>query len=84
MVSGAAMIMIAVFLAFSISPLSTLRNFGVGQAIAIFIDAFIIRFVILPAAMRALGNRCWWIPKWLDRIVPGGSRPPATPLEAEA
>ncbi len=70
-ISGAAMIMISVFLAFSVSDLLAIRNLGVSQALGVFIDAFIIRFVILPAAMRALGDRCWWIPKWLDRILPG-------------
>jgi RND superfamily putative drug exporter len=72
-ISGAALIMIVVFLTFSISPLANLRNLGVSQAIGVFIDAFIIRFVILPATMRALGDRCWWIPKWLDAILPGQS-----------
>jgi RND superfamily putative drug exporter len=72
-VSGAALIMIAVFLAFSVSSLSSIRNLGVAQAIGVFIDAFVIRFVILPAAMRALGDRSWWLPSWLDRILPGSS-----------
>ena len=74
-ISGAAVIMIAVFLAFALSPLANLRNLGVSQAIGVFIDAFIIRFVLLPAIMRALGDRCWWIPGWLDRILPGQSLP---------
>jgi RND superfamily putative drug exporter len=74
-ISGAAVIMIAVFLAFAVSPLANLRNLGVSQAIGVFIDAFIIRFVLLPAIMRALGDRCWWIPGWLDRILPGQSQP---------
>jgi RND superfamily putative drug exporter len=72
-ISGAALIMIAVFLTFSLSPLMNLRNLGVSQAIGVFIDAFIIRFVILPATMRALNDRCWWIPKWLDKLLPGQS-----------
>jgi RND superfamily putative drug exporter len=76
-ISGAAMIMIAVFLAFSVSSLANLRNLGVALAIGVFIDAFVIRFVILPATMRALGDRSWWLPKWLDRILPGQSRLPA-------
>jgi RND superfamily putative drug exporter len=76
-ISGAAVIMIAVFLTFSIPPLANLRNLGISQAIGVFIDAFIIRFVILPATMRALGDRCWWIPKWLDAILPGRSLPRA-------
>jgi putative drug exporter of the RND superfamily len=75
-VTGAALIMISVFLAFAVSPLTTLRASGVALAIAVFIDAFLIRFVILPATMRALGDRCWWTPKWLDRLLPGRSAPP--------
>lgn len=74
-VTGAAMIMISVFLIFAISPLPTLRAFGVALAIAVFIDAFLIRFVIIPATMRALGERSWWIPNWLDRLLPGGAAP---------
>ena len=73
-ISGAAMVMIAVFLAFSISSLAVLRALGVGLALGVVIDAFIIRFVLFPAVMGALGDRCWWIPRWLDRIVPGGDR----------
>jgi RND superfamily putative drug exporter len=71
-VTGAALIMISVFLAFAVSPLSTLRVSGVALAIAVFIDAFLVRFVILPATMRALGDRSWWMPRWLDRLLPGG------------
>jgi len=71
-VTGAAMIMMSVFIAFSLSPLSTLRAFGVALAVAVFIDAFLIRFVVVPAVMRALGDRCWWLPRWLDRLLPGG------------
>jgi RND superfamily putative drug exporter len=74
-ITGAALIMIAVFIAFSVSSLAPMRNLGVAQAIGVFIDAFVIRFVILPAVMRALGDRCWWMPKWLDRILPGQSSP---------
>lgn len=69
-VTGAALIMIAVFLAFSVSELITLRNFGVAQAIGVFIDAFIIRLLIIPVVMAGLGKWNWWIPAWLDRILP--------------
>ena len=72
-ITGAAIIMIAVFLAFSISSFVTIRNFGVAQSIAVFIDAFLVRLVILPAVMQALGKRAWWLPKWLDRLLPGGN-----------
>jgi RND superfamily putative drug exporter len=80
-VTGAATIMIAVFLAFSVSEFITVRNFGIAQAIAIFIDAFIVRLVVIPAVMGRLGKWCWWMPAWLDRLLPGG-RLPATKTEA--
>jgi RND superfamily putative drug exporter len=77
-ITGAALIMCAVFISFAISPLAALRNLGVGLTIAIVIDALVIRFVLVPAAMRALGERSWWIPRWLDRLLPGSRRrPPA-------
>ena len=72
-VTGAAMIMIAVFLAFSLSPYMSIRNFGVAQAIGIFIDAFIVRLIVIPALMNKLGGWSWWMPGWLDRLLPGGT-----------
>lgn len=76
-VTGAALIMIAVFLAFSISEFIPFRNFGVSQALAVFIDAFIIRLIVIPAMMTWLGKWCWWMPRWLDRLLPGKSQIPA-------
>jgi RND superfamily putative drug exporter len=70
-VTGAAIIMIVVFLAFAVSPFATMRNFGVAQAIGVAIDAFMIRLIIVPAMMRALGPWAWWMPAWLDRLLPG-------------
>lgn len=72
-VTGAALIMLAVFLAFAASQFATIRNFGVAQATGVFIDAFIIRLVAIPSAMRALGAWGWWMPRWLDRVLPGRS-----------
>lgn len=72
-VTGAALIMITVFLCFSVSDFITLRNFGVGQATAVFIDAFIVRLIVVPAAMKALGQWSFWMPGWLDRLLPGGA-----------
>lgn len=74
-VTGAAVIMISVFLAFSVSEFVTIRNFGVAQAVAVALDAFLVRLIIVPAMMNWLGKWCWWMPAWLDRILPGeGSR----------
>lgn len=69
-VTGAAVIMISVFLAFSVSELIMVRNFGVAQALAVAIDAFIVRLIVVPAAMNRLGKWCWWMPSWLDRLLP--------------
>jgi RND superfamily putative drug exporter len=63
-VTGAAIIMISVFLAFSVSDFITIRNFGIGQAVAVFIDAFLVRLIVVPAMMRGLGKWCWWMPRW--------------------
>jgi putative drug exporter of the RND superfamily len=63
-VTGAAIIMISVFLAFSVSEFVTIRNFGVAQAIAVFIDAFLVRLIVVPAVMSRLGKWCWWWPRW--------------------
>jgi RND superfamily putative drug exporter len=77
-VTGAAVIMISVFLAFSVSEFMSVRNFGVAQAVAVFIDAFIVRLIVVPAMMNRLGKWCWWMPRWLDRLWPSG-RSPASP-----
>lgn len=71
-VTGAAVIMISVFLAFSVSELVTVRNFGIAQAVAVAIDAFIVRLIVVPAMMNRLGEWCWWMPSWLDRRWPSG------------
>ena len=50
--------------------MSFIKTMGFALAIAIFFDAFIVRMTIIPATMFLLGDRAWWLPKWLDRIVP--------------
>jgi RND superfamily putative drug exporter len=81
-VTGAAIIMISVFLAFSVSEFMSIRNFGVAQAVAVFIDAFLVRLIVVPAMMGWLGKWCWWMPRWLDRLLPGGSATGAGRREA--
>ena len=66
-ITGAAAIMLAVFLAFAISPVITMRQLGVGLAVAVALDATIIRLVLLPAALRLAGPRAWQVPRLLDR-----------------
>ncbi len=70
MITGSAAIMTAVFLAFAAADVIPLRQFGVGLTIAVLLDATIVRLVLLPAIMRAVGPRVWWLPDWLDRRLP--------------
>lgn len=69
-VTVAAAIMIVVFGAFMLSPDRMLKQFGLGLAVAIFLDAVIIRCLILPAIMQLLGSRAWWLPRGLARRLP--------------
>ncbi len=69
-VTAAAAIMVVVFGAFLFSPDRMLKQFGLGLAVAVLLDAVIIRCLILPAVMQLLGKRAWWLPNWLSRLVP--------------
>ena len=69
-ITAAAAIMVVVFLAFVASPEVFLKLFGIGLAAAIFLDATLVRMVLVPAVMQLLDNRNWWIPAWLERILP--------------
>jgi RND superfamily putative drug exporter len=69
-ITGAAFIMSAVFLAFAISPVTNTRQFGVGLTTAVLLDATVVRLILLPALIRLFGERTWHVPKWLDAILP--------------
>ncbi len=69
-ITAAAAIMIAVFLSFAFSDLMFLRLMGIGMATAVFLDATLVRMVLVPAILQLMGEANWWIPKWLDRILP--------------
>ena len=69
-ITAAALIMVAVFGAFALSPDVSLKLIGLGLATAVFVDATIVRMVLVPAVMQILGDRSWWMPRWLDRLVP--------------
>ena len=69
-ITAAAIIMVSVFGSFAFGADPTVKMMGVGLATAIAIDATIIRMVLVPASMRLLGDRNWWLPGWLDRILP--------------
>jgi putative drug exporter of the RND superfamily len=69
-ITAAALIMISVFGAFILNPDPTTKMFGVGLAVAVFIDATIVRMILVPSIMVLMREGNWWLPKWLDRIVP--------------
>jgi RND superfamily putative drug exporter len=69
-ITAAAAIMVTVFASFMIGDDRIIKLFGLGLAAAVFIDAVIIRSVLVPAIMQLFGERAWWLPGWLDRILP--------------
>jgi RND superfamily putative drug exporter len=69
-ITSAALIMIAVFLAFVTGEDAGTKMFGLGLATAIFVDATLVRMILVPATMKLLGNANWWLPGWLDRRLP--------------
>ncbi len=69
-ITSAALIMISVFAAFILGDEPTIKMFGLGLAVAVFVDATLVRMVLVPATMRLLGDRNWWLPGWLDRLLP--------------
>jgi RND superfamily putative drug exporter len=62
--------MVMLFLAFVLGPDATIKLFGLGLAAAVFLDAIIIRSVLVPGLMLALGKANWYLPTWLDRALP--------------
>ena len=83
-ITAAAAIMVVVFASFMLEDLREIKLFGLGLAVAVLLDATLVRMVIVPATMELLGDRNWWIPKWLDRLLPHleieRSKRPAAPL----
>ncbi|AZQ39729.1 MMPL family transporter [Streptomyces cyaneochromogenes] len=71
-ITSAALIMVAVFLSFAVAEDPSTKMFGLGLATAIFIDATVVRMVLVPATMTLLGRTNWWLPGWLDRMLPRG------------
>jgi RND superfamily putative drug exporter len=69
-ITAAAAIMVVVFLSFVTSQEVFLKLFGIGLAAAVFLDATVVRMVLVPAVMQLLGKWNWWIPNWLERILP--------------
>ena len=69
-ITSAAAIMVCVFTSFVLNGDPVVKEFGVGLAVAIAIDSTLVRCLLVPAVMVLLGKRAWWLPRWLDRIVP--------------
>jgi putative drug exporter of the RND superfamily len=69
-ITAAAAIMVTVFGAFVMEDAVFLKLAGIGLATAVFVDATVVRMVLVPATMELLGDRNWWLPRWLDRLLP--------------
>ena len=69
-ITGAAAIMMAVFIAFGAAPSATVSQLGVGLTVAVILDATVVRIVLLPALMLLIGERVWWLPRSLERLLP--------------
>ena len=88
-VTAAAIIMIGVFASFALGDEVTIKSIGFGLAVGILADAFLVRMTLVPAFMALLGARMWWLPSWLDKLLPnldieGESLARRTAVEAEA
>jgi len=69
-ISSAALIMSCVFAVFVLTGVPTIKELGLGAAVAITFDATLVRLILVPAAMKLLGDWNWWMPSWLDRVLP--------------
>jgi putative drug exporter of the RND superfamily len=70
-ITAAAAIMVCVFASFALSDIRPLRMFGLGMATAVFVDATLVRMVLVPSVMQLLGRTAWAMPRWLNRVLPG-------------
>ncbi len=69
-ITAAALIMISVFASFALTDDPTTKMMGIGFSMAVLLDATVVRMVIVPATMALFGDRAWWLPGWLDRLLP--------------
>ena len=83
-ITAAALIMVAVFLSFVSTPLVTIKQLAVGLAASVAIDATVIRLLLVPATMYLFGDKNWWLPGWLDRLLPHVGEERAMPDDARA
>ena len=68
--TAAALIMTSVFAAFMLQDDAIVKSMGFALAVAIIFDAFVVRMVLIPALLFLLGEKAWWLPRWLDRLLP--------------
>jgi RND superfamily putative drug exporter len=83
-ITAAAIIMIAVFLGFLLTPGRPIKIFGTGLAAAVFLDAFVLRTMLVPSLMHLFGKSNWFFPKWLEKVTPRLSVEPPEELAAAA
>ena len=69
-ITAAAAIMVVVFGSFVFEDNRAIKMFGLGLAVAVLLDATVVRLLLVPAAMELMGARNWWVPRWLDRLLP--------------
>ncbi|MCE0539737.1 MMPL family transporter [Kineosporia rhizophila] len=69
-VAAAALIMTSVFGAFAIAPMSIIASIGLALTAGVLVDAFVVRMILVPALLALLGETAWWMPRWLDRVLP--------------
>ena len=86
-ISSAALIMTSVFAVFVLTGVPSIKELGVGCAVAIALDATLVRLILVPAAMKLMGDWNWWMPSWLDRLIPdlsfeGGGESEPEPAKA--
>ncbi|MFL5840844.1 MAG: MMPL family transporter [Thermoleophilaceae bacterium] len=69
-VTAAALIMFAVFASFVGTPDATLKTIAFGLGVGVLVDAFVVRMTLVPAVLALLGHKSWWLPRWLDQVIP--------------
>jgi RND superfamily putative drug exporter len=69
-ITSAALIMMSVFAAFLLSSDVEVKMFAVGLTVAVLVDATIVRMILVPSTMALMGDANWWLPRWLDRMLP--------------
>ena len=75
-INAAGAVMVVVFFTFALSGPLPPKEMGVILGLAVLLDTLLVRLLLLPAALRLLGPRAWWVPRALDRVLPGGAPPP--------